>query len=129
MERPAGDAWASDFASTTAAAASAQPAEWAAEFAEARRGAAAAAAMPQQQQQQRDWVDQFADGIANFNLGDDLTQEQLDEAWAAAAGVCILGEVAAAPVAFCSVCNTCLQQSPWCLCRVQHRHHGVHHGL
>jgi hypothetical protein len=75
VERPAGDAWASEFGASSSAAAAAAS-NWSSEF------------MQQQGQQQqpaapRDWAAEFADGFANINIGDGATDEQLEAAWAA----------------------------------------------
>jgi hypothetical protein len=76
VEKPAGQGWAEKFG----AAAAGPSAGWASEF-------------HQQQQQgagpvpQRDWADEFAAGVANINLNtEELTDEQLEAAWAAVGG-------------------------------------------
>jgi hypothetical protein len=76
VERPAGDAWASEFGAGSSAAAAAS--NWSSEFMQ-QQG-------QQQQQQQpaapRDWAAEFADGFADINIGDGATEEQLEAAWA-----------------------------------------------
>lgn len=78
VEKPAGQSWAEEFGG---AAAQAGPSAWASEF--------------QQQQQpqhagpapQRDWADEFAAGVASININsEELTDEQLEAAWAAVGG-------------------------------------------
>lgn len=85
VERPAGEAWAADFA-----ASSSKADNWAAEFGAGSSAAAAASnwsnEFMQQQQQQgvhRDWADEFAKGFANINIGDGATEAELEAAWAA----------------------------------------------
>jgi hypothetical protein len=83
VERPAGDAWASEFGASSSAAAAAS--NWSSEF------------MQQQGQQQqpaapRDWAAEFADGFANISIGDGATDEQLEAAWAAM-GECMGGSI------------------------------------
>lgn len=80
VERPAGETWADDF--TAAAAGPSSSGAWAGEF-----------SRQQQQQQQpgaatrpRDWADEFAAGVANINLDEFGTEEQLEAAWAAMGG-------------------------------------------
>jgi hypothetical protein len=82
VEKPAGQGWAEEFG----AAAAGPSAGWASEFHQ-----------QQQQQQagpmpQRDWADEFAAGVANINLNtEELTDEQLEAAWAAVGGGCGAG--------------------------------------
>lgn len=80
VEKPAGQAWGDEFGSTSAAAAAGPSSAWASEFQQQQ----------QRQQQgpavQRDWADEFAAGVANINLDDNLTEEQLEAAWAAVGG-------------------------------------------
>jgi hypothetical protein len=80
VEKAAGDSWAEEFGGSTAAAAAGPSSAWSTEFAAQQQ-------QQQQQQQQpgykRDWADEFAAGVANINLDDAATEEQMEAAWAA----------------------------------------------
>lgn len=70
VERPPGESWADEFGAGSNGAAAAS--NWSSEF------------MQQQAPPRtRDWADEFAAGVANINLEDGATEEQLEAAWAA----------------------------------------------
>lgn len=79
--------WADEFDERRQQAAAAGPgpgAAWAGEFAGQQQGAAGpAAAAAQRARAGGDWVDEFARGVADLDIGGDATQEDLDAAWAA----------------------------------------------
>lgn len=75
--------WAEEFDETQRQQRAGAGATWADDFLHQQQQQHAAAGPAAQQRQGGDWVDEFARGVADLNLGGEATAEDLDAAWAA----------------------------------------------